>query len=227
MKQQPIKRDSFVFYRSFFQSISNCPDEAQLQLYRAIAGYGLNQAEPVFQESEFRPFIEAIWEGIRPQLDANLRRYLNGINGGAPKGSHNNPNGRRGKGTNRELTENKPNENVNQKENHNGNVQEQGLKIPFTEPEFLSTWEVLKAQPKWRSKTVTALQKCLDQLSRYDVRFAIDLMNTAIANNYQGVVFPGTDKDYQLWIQSHPGPSRKDEVVYTSMSDFKTKKQNE
>lgn len=225
MKQQPIKRDSFLFYRSFFQSISNCPDEAQLQLYRAVVCYGLNQTEPVFPESNIRPFIEAIWAGIKPQLDANYRKFLNGINGGdfghlggAPKGNKNAQ--KKQPQNNPETT---PNVNVNPKVK----VNDKGLRLPYTEPEFISTWEELREQPKWRTKTVIALQRCLDQLSRYDVRFAIDLMNTAIANNYQGVVFPGTDKDYQQWTQSHPGPGRKENVVYTSMSDFKKKKQNE
>jgi hypothetical protein len=79
---------------------------------------------------------------------------------------------------------------------------EQPLTIPFTDEEFKKTWEELRQQPKWRKKTVSALQKCLDKLSKYPVEFAIELMTDAIANNWQGVVFDGTPERYLKWQQS-------------------------
>ena len=41
-------RDSFVFYRSFFEAIEQAEAETQLKLYRAIADYALNGVEPEF-----------------------------------------------------------------------------------------------------------------------------------------------------------------------------------
>mgnify|MGYP007099691628 CR=1 FL=1 len=112
-------KESFVFYRSFAKSIEHLPASMQLPLYKAITEYALDTIEPNFGNCTDKYVLDALWESIRPQLDANQSRYLNGCKGGAPKGSRNNPNGRRGNKpkTNQELTENKPNDNVNVNDN--------------------------------------------------------------------------------------------------------------
>jgi len=67
------KRDSFIFYRSFYEAINDLDDETQLQIYQAIARYSLN-----FEESEFNGISKAIFTLIKPQLEANNKRYENG-----------------------------------------------------------------------------------------------------------------------------------------------------
>lgn len=116
------QKESFIFYRSFANSIDRLPAEMQLPLYKAITSYALNLNEPTFDDCPDKYILLALWDSIKPQLDASYKRYLNGCKGGAPTGSHNNPNGRRGKqnGTNRELTKNLPN--VNDNDNDNVNV---------------------------------------------------------------------------------------------------------
>lgn len=201
-----IMRESFVFYRSFWDSIGRLPDNVQLALFRAVANYGLNQTEPDFTGVSCQPFVEAIFAGIRPQLDANYKRFLNGCRGGAPVGNCNNPNGRKGK-NNQESTKNQPNENENENENENvkGFEGEKGLVIPFSDnPEFIETWNELRATSKWRNKTNRALKMALTQLSKYDVRFSIELMQSAIAGSYQGVVFSDTPTRYEQWRKTHP-----------------------
>ena len=115
MKGDKVPRESFVAYRSFEKK--KLPDAQRLQYYDALFAYGLRQEQPDFQGDVM---LECIWECVTPQIDANQQRYLNGLKGGPPVGSRNNPSGRRGKRTNQELTKNLPNENVN--ENENGNV---------------------------------------------------------------------------------------------------------
>ncbi len=210
-------RESFVFYRSFYDSIGRLPERAQLALFRAVAEYGLDQVVPDFSGVPQQPFVEAIFAGIRPQLDANHKRFLNGLKGGeygrlggAKPG---NQNARKDKQpqNNPKTT---PNVNVNENENVNGNVKvtrkpaNQELTLPFQDPEFVTTWNELRQQPKWRNKTTTALQKSLNQLGKYHVRFAVDLMNNAIAGNYQGVVFEDTPVKYQRWLSVTPIPER-------------------
>ncbi len=68
------KRDSFIFYRSFYEAINDLDDETQLQIYQAIARYSLN-----FEESELNGISKAIFTLIKPQLEANNKRYSNGI----------------------------------------------------------------------------------------------------------------------------------------------------
>lgn len=200
MKKQSIRRDSFVFYRSFYESIVKCPDEAQIALFRGIVEYALDQVDPDFSGTPNQPFIEAIWTGIKPQLAANHKRYLNGCSGGAPAGNRNNPNGRKGK-TNQEPTKNQPNENVNDNDNENVNVgKRKALKLPFPDDkEFVDTWNMLRSQPKWKKKSVSALQLSLDKLADYDPRFGVELMKTAIERDWAGVVFPQTVVQYKEW----------------------------
>ena len=79
------ERDSFIFYRSFYEAIQKCPDDVRLELYDAIAQYSLN----VGYVPTFSGVAEALWILIKPQLDANIKRYLNAQKGGAPKGNKN------------------------------------------------------------------------------------------------------------------------------------------
>ena len=210
-------RESFVFYRSFYESIKRLPDDVQIVLFRAVVDYGLDQVVPDFTGVPYQPFVEAIFAGIRPQLDANHKRFLNGCKGGefghlggAPKG---NVNAKKQPQNNPETTPN-DNENENDNDNENVNVKVAGkprkrgevqeLTLPFQDPEFVSTWNELRNQPKWKPKGIQALQMALKQLSQYHVRFAIWLMQNAISGNYQGVVFNDTPEKYQRWLSCTP-----------------------
>ena len=121
-----MQRDSFLIYRSFVESINNLPEHLQLPLYKAISNYGLDQQDPDFGTSPDSYILRALWITFKPLLDKNYQRWQHSLGGGPPKGSHNNPNGRRGKGTNQELTENLPNVNVkvnvDEKVNDNDNA---------------------------------------------------------------------------------------------------------
>ena len=90
------ERDSFVFYRSFKRSIDALPENLQIHLYKAITEYGLELTEPSFDDIESGFALNAVWMSIKPQLDANYRKFLNGnkgreygILGGAPMGNQN------------------------------------------------------------------------------------------------------------------------------------------
>lgn len=83
------QRNSFVFYRSFYESIHELPERMRGPLLVAIAEYGLNQVAPDFGTGQDAIIMRAIWSGIYPQLDANFRKFLNGLKGGAPRGNNN------------------------------------------------------------------------------------------------------------------------------------------
>lgn len=68
-----MARDSFIFYRSFYESIKELPEENQLKVYKAISNYALNQ-----EEIELDGISKAIFSLIKPQLDANYKKYENG-----------------------------------------------------------------------------------------------------------------------------------------------------
>ena len=85
------------------------------------------------------------------------------------------------------------NENVN--ENIDININEietrktepKKLLFPFAGEKFLKTWGVLSTQPKWKKKTIEALQASLDQLSQYDEMTATQMMLKSIAGGWQGL----------------------------------------
>ena len=69
-----MKRDSMIFYRSFYESLNGLDPIIKAEVYDAIFGYGLN-----FEEIEFTNEIsKALFTLIKPQLDANIKRFENG-----------------------------------------------------------------------------------------------------------------------------------------------------
>lgn len=79
------------------------------------------------------------------------------------------------------------------------------LAIPFCSAEFVSTWEMLRKQPKWKKKSQSALQMSLNKLAKYPEEYAIHLMELSIANGWQGVVFTWTPEDFRKWQSRQNG----------------------
>jgi hypothetical protein len=73
---EKINRDSFIFYRSFYDAVKELESVHQAEIYNAIFEYVLNG-----QDIELKGISKAIWTLIKPQLDANNRRFLNGKKG--------------------------------------------------------------------------------------------------------------------------------------------------
>lgn len=78
------KRNWFIFYHSFWEAISELPNENQLALYQAIANFSFNLKEP-----KLSGINKTVWILIKPQLEANNRRYQNSKKWWAPKGNKN------------------------------------------------------------------------------------------------------------------------------------------
>lgn len=115
-----MKRDSFVFYGSFYEAIKELQPEQQLEAYRAICGYAIDGEEP-----EIDGIAKAIFLLVRPQIDANNKRYENGKKGGRKESkeeSKANQNKTKGEPKqNQDETKGKPNENENVNANDNAN----------------------------------------------------------------------------------------------------------
>lgn len=73
-------KESFIFYRSFYEAIDDLPDKEQLKIYKAISKLALND-----EETELTGVANTIFKLIKPQLKANNDRYENGKKGGRPK----------------------------------------------------------------------------------------------------------------------------------------------
>jgi len=108
------ERDSFVFYRSWYESYKQLKDNTEkLKYVEAIFKYALDQVEPEFNN----PVLTLMWTLTKPNIDANIKKYKvgcegapHGKKGGRPitKKPHNNPT-------------KTPNDNVKEKENKKDN----------------------------------------------------------------------------------------------------------
>lgn len=65
-----MERESFVFYRSFYNSIKNLSVEDRDALSMAMYEYALNWIEP-----QLDWYLLSMFDLIRPQIDANNKRY--------------------------------------------------------------------------------------------------------------------------------------------------------
>ena len=118
-------RDSFVFYRSFFEAAEELDDNDKLKFFEAICDYALNGDEIALSGA-----VKGMFKLLKPQLDANAARYENGKKGGRPKAqteTKKKPNHNLDKTKpkpNHNLGETKPEPNVNVNVNDNVNVNE-------------------------------------------------------------------------------------------------------
>ena len=107
-------RDSFVFYRSFYDAIKDLPRDVQGEIYTAIMEYSLYGKET----ENLKPIARSVFILMKPQIDVNNKRFENGKKGGRPKSEEQSNN-------NQEETKEKPSNNQNEtksKPNVNDNV---------------------------------------------------------------------------------------------------------
>lgn len=127
-----MPRDTFAFYRSFYEAILELDEKQQLEMYKVIIEYALNDIEP-----ELVGFKSVVFKLIKPQIDSAAARYdrcvENGKKGGNPnlkKGKPNpyysqNVNTKDNQGHNQEITKKitkgQPRDNLNENDNVNDN----------------------------------------------------------------------------------------------------------
>ena len=123
-----LMRESIIIYRSFYDAIKELEPTHQAEVWRAVFEYGLNK-----NEVDLSGLPSIIFKLIKPQLDANIRKYENGTKGGRPK-----------KQTetkvkpNNNLNETKAKPNVNDNENVNVNYNDN----TNDNNEFLDIWSL-------------------------------------------------------------------------------------
>lgn len=165
-------RESVIFYRSFYEAIKELEPQIQAEVYNAIFNYGLNFAFP----ENLSPVASVVFKLVKPQLDANIKRYENGKKGaqhgnkgGRPKQPQNNPT----------ETPNKPLTNPSEtpkvkdkdKDKENGNVKE---KKKITDERFFVFWDKYqkkvdreKCEKKWCQLSEAEKQEALDHVDKY------------------------------------------------------------
>lgn len=122
-------RDSFIFYRSFYEAIRDLPADVQAAIYTAIMEYSLYGIEA----ANLKPIAKSVFILIKPQIDANKQRFENGKKGGRPRTKS--ANEEACTKPNQSQTKAKANENVNVNanvnDNDNDNVNENNNNTPI------------------------------------------------------------------------------------------------
>ena len=106
-------RDSCVFYASWFDAIEVLPEAVQSEAYRAILSFALRGVETEKQGA----MTKLIMAMVRPQIEANNKRYENGCKGGRPKAEKNQTETKPKPNNNQTETKPKPNDNDNDNDN--------------------------------------------------------------------------------------------------------------
>jgi len=117
-------RGSLVFYRSFADAAKYLPDEERLQFFDSLVAYALDGIEPELVGAAAGMFLL-----VRPQIDANNRKYENGKKGGRPAnesigGFENQTETKPKPNDNQDITTTEPN--VNDNANANVSANEKG-----------------------------------------------------------------------------------------------------
>lgn len=196
-----MERESFVFYRSFFESISCLTKEQKADCLDAIAKYALD-GEVIKMDG----IIKALFLSMKPQIDANTRRYANGCKGGKPKSNQDET--KTEPKSNQEVTKPEPNDNVNDNDNENEKITPltplKGEKekkpselveeknFPAELKEAVLQWLKYKRE-KRQAYQETGLKNFLTQVKNnmdlYGAETVAAVIKASMGANYQGVVW--------------------------------------
>lgn len=176
MSEVEEKRDSVVFYRSFYEAIKELPSEQKGIIYDAIFEYSLN-----FNEVALSGMNATIFTLIKPQLEANNKKYYNG------KKAKRKQNG----------SKTGANVNGNANANVNDNVNEYyvplGFDLLFIEKEFsesFSKWLEYKLEigDSYKlQRTIETAYKNLKDYSNNNPDFAMHIVDRSISNQWKGL----------------------------------------
>lgn len=77
LKREVMERDSFIFYKSFYEAVKDLSKDIRLEVYTAIIEYALYGRQP----EELKPFAKGIFALVKPNIDVNTARFENGKKG--------------------------------------------------------------------------------------------------------------------------------------------------
>lgn len=173
------KKDGFIFYKSFYDSINALDESMQLEVYKALAEYGLTGE----MGDDLSPIAKALLTAMIPTIDNANKRYAasveNGKKGGRPK---------KNKEVVQEIKENleKPKQNLNKpsrnlkEPNPNPYV---SVSVSVSDTDTLIKDKKIKEKDKTEEQAprLNYITECLlkkDLILENEVSFVDDLVNT-------------------------------------------------
>lgn len=118
-------RESMLIYRSFVEAIKELPKVNQAEVWNAVFEFGLNE-----NEVELNGISKTIFTLIKPQIEANIKRYKNGTK---PKTKQKESKTEAKPKQEISKSEANVNDNVNVNENDNVNDNENNTKVLIPE----------------------------------------------------------------------------------------------
>ena len=94
------------------------------------------------------------------------------------------------------------------------------LIFPADDVEVKRLYFILCCSPKWRGKTINALQMSLNKMQHYHRDYIKKLIEDSIAGGWQGIVFSDTEQKYKAWLKEN-GKDVKVDVQYTEEEIWK------
>lgn len=191
-------RDSAIFYRSFYEAIKELPPQNQSEVYTAVFEYALN-----FKTVNLNGLSKTIFTLIKPQLDANIKRFKNGSKAKI-KQSRSKP-----------ETNNNVNNKDNVNTNNNLNLKENNKDNKNSEPShsfsFTDFWEL------YNKKTgLTFCQQVWEELTEADKILIKERLPAYIKATENEITFrkdPYTWLMGKHWLDEHiPAATKKSPV---------------
>lgn len=170
-------RDGFIFYRSFYESAKALNNQDKLALYEAIFELALNQ-----KETKQEPLVNAFINLIKPQIEANNKRYENGKKGGRPKEKKPNEN--------QKETKQEPKEKEKEKEKEKDNVKDKILEVVNSSSKLNRDSFIEWLEYKKFKYQVNSINKLIEMLTQYDSYTQKEIIDNSIMNNYKGLFEP-------------------------------------
>lgn len=169
-------RDTMIIYRSFFEAIRELPKENQSEIWNAVYELGLNGIE-----IELQGLSKTIFMLVKPQIEANLKRFNNGK---TPK--KNQDKSKTEAKVKQEIIKVEANNNNNINNNKNKNVEERKNDFAYSLQPFVETYgrEMLseffmhwsepnqrKTKMKFEMEKTWSLEKRLMTWSKNSIKF--------------------------------------------------------
>ena len=246
-------KKSFVLYADLIHVVRKLPKAARGDLLLIILEYVNDELDVVKAMEEIDILLSVTFEPIKQQLKRDLIKYeqkqIQRSEAGKRSAELRNVNKIEQNST--VVNENQQTSTVNVNVNDNVNVnvikeekekeketfsspppkvkkrpQPDALQFPFSGIEFMKAWNELMTLPKWKKKPLSAIQKSLDNISKYDEEFAVKQINDAHAGDWQGLTFQDTDEKFLKWEKQQNGqtiktnPGGKLAGTYQAAEDF-------
>jgi hypothetical protein len=211
MTNQIKTRDSFIFYRSFFSATKCLNQVEKAQLFDAICSYALDN-----EIGELNGTAQGMFELIKPQLDANRKKFENGCV----------------KKQNRSKTEaknkqkiSKTEANVNVNVNVNENVNEELINDNLNSNNILIEKNITK-----KEKVKNFVKPTIDELIDYCNQNVLDVDPNQFIDHYESVgwkVGKNPMKDWQATARTwhRRNSNNNNQVSYQKMSKEQLRKQ--